>query len=121
MADAVSTANSVISAVGEVALQAGEAALIAQFPFLGLPVIKQVWEYIANKYAQAVLAELEKGSAAVIITADETAKGKAASAAAATLSKTQNNPKATAEEKQRAKEDFKAKYSDLIRTRIATN
>lgn len=120
MADAVSITDTIISTVGSVATEAAEAALIAQFPFLGLPIIKQIWEYLFGILEQNIISELEKGSTALIITVSEDAHAATASATSQALNSVQNNPNATAEEISSAQTNFKNAYAALIGFRANT-
>lgn len=120
MADAVQLADGIIGAVGEVALEAGEAALIAAYPFLGIPGLKQLWEFFVNRLAAYVIVELQKSSNVIIIKMTDAAQGTAADDASIALKKAQDDPNTTPEELANARADFKKKYADLIRTRVAT-
>lgn len=112
--DAVEVGNTIIGVVGEVALKAGETALIADFPFLGIWPLSMIWEYFANKYAEKVIVELQKGDANIIIHITDANEAKDAKKAADALST------ATPETEDAAREEFKKRYGDLVRTRVAT-
>ena len=120
MADAVEIADSVLGVVGEVALEAGEVALFAALPWLNIPVVRQVVQLIAGWLAGQVLLQLKAGSNVLIITFENAAESSAAKGAAQVLQVVQADPNATGEERQNAVNDFKKKYADLIRQRVAT-
>ena len=114
MADAVTVSETILTTAGDIALQAGEAALIAQYPILGLPVIKQIWEFFASELEARVIAELEKSANVLIIQVSEQNNAVQAKNAATNLQTVQNDPKATEADKQKAIEDFKNAYANLI-------
>ncbi len=118
--DSVQAADEIIGGIGSVAIQAGEIALIAQFPFLGLPVIKQVWEFFAERLAALIILELKKGSNVIIITVNNSVNNGHAKVAADNLKKVQSDPESTEKEKEEALAEFKRRYSDLIRQRTST-
>ncbi len=117
MADAVEIGDSAISGTIGVALQLGEAALISAEPVLGFPVIKQLWEYFLEKYVGLVSVLLQKSFNTLIIAKMDKAQEDAANLAAEMLRKAQNDPTL---DHQKAIDDFKAKYADLIGFRKST-
>lgn len=120
MADAVQVADKVIEVVADVALSVAETAIIAEVPFLGLPVIKQLWEYFARMLMSKLIEQLQNSSTIMIITGQNDLRAQEAGDAATALRAAQADPTITPEKLQGAKDDFKKKYADLIRERIAT-
>ncbi len=118
MSDTLSGVDEAIAIMANVAVNAGEIALIAQFPWLGLPIIKQIWEFLVEKLEQRIVVELQKGSAVVIIRANVEAQKDAADAAASALAKAQEGLDDAVH--QRTLEEFQKTYGELIRTRVAT-
>lgn len=118
--DGVQVADEIIGGVGSIALEAAEIALIARFPFLGLPIIKQIWEFFASQLAAEAIKEMKKGSTTLIITFKNEENNKAAKDAAEKLKVVQDDPASTSGEKSQALEDFRRRYSDLIRQRPVT-
>lgn len=114
MADAVQNVDSVIGAIGSVAVDAAEIALIAQYPFLGLPVIKQIWEYIVSKLETEVIAQLDKGANIITIEIIDSNENKSAVAANNNLKAVQGDPNATDAQKQAALQAFQSAYGKLI-------
>lgn len=119
--DVVSGVRAGIDIIGEAAVAAGEAAAIASFPFLGWPVVKQIWEAILEKYTTAVLVEMQNSSTRILIPIIDDAQGDAATAAAAKLQATLDAQAAQSEEVTRELSDLKEKYAELIRMRQSTD
>jgi hypothetical protein len=66
---AVKTADSIIhSAIYDVAVSAAESAVIAEVPFLGLPVVKQIFGAALNYFAGIVYTYLAQAATIQIIT-----------------------------------------------------
>lgn len=120
MGDAVSNVDSAIAIIGDLALNVAEAALIVEYPFLGLPVIKQIWEFFVKKLESRVIEELAKSANVIIIHISETENAKAARDAADALKKVQDAPIKDQASIDKATEDFKDAYSKLIRLRTTT-
>lgn len=121
MADAVSVVDSAESAIIRVAVEAGEAALIAEFPWLGLPIIKQIWEFFVSRLSEKVILALQKGTNIQIIDFGDAKKNEAAKQAKDQLQGVLNDPTSTAEARADALAAFRAKYADLVRMRVATS
>lgn len=118
MGDILSGVDAGISALGEVAVAAGEAALIADYPILGLPVIKQIWEFFLEKLEAKIVVQLQQGSAVIIIRANDEAQRAAADAAKEALAKAQLGVDDAVHQK--TLDDFEKTYGDLIHERIST-
>ncbi len=119
--DQVSAADTVISVIGEAALKAGEAALIVQYPFLGLPVISWIWEFFLGKLEALVILNLQKSSNVLIIRFSEEANAQAASAAADKLKQVQDAPQKNQADIDKALQDFKDAYQKLIGFRTSSS
>lgn len=118
MGDILTGVDDGISILADVAIKAGEAALIVQYPFLGLPVVKQVWEFFVSRLEAEIVADLKKGAAVIIIKANVEAQRAAADAAKSALAQAQAGVDDAVHQK--TLDDFQKTYGDLIRTRIAT-
>lgn len=119
MADAVSAADSVISVIAEMAIEGGEAALIAQFPFLGIPPISWIFKWLVRFIAQPIIDQLRKSASIQIIDFGEDKKNASAKEAKEKLKEVLDNEKSSASEVENAKDDFKARYADLVRFRTS--
>ena len=119
MGDVLSGVDEGIAIMANVAVGAGELALIAQFPWLGLPVIKQIWQFLVEQLEQRIVVELQKGSAVIIIRANTQAQADAADAASSALRKAQEGVDDAIHQK--TLDDFQKAYEALISTRISTN
>jgi hypothetical protein len=64
---AQSVANMINFAIYDVAVNVAEAAAISQVPFLGLPVIKQVFHFVLSKMAGLIYVPLATGSIFTVI------------------------------------------------------
>lgn len=117
--DIVDVSDTAIAVIAETALQAGEAALIAEFPWLGLPFIKQIWQMLASRLASYAILELQKSSGILLIKMDNTAAAQAAKTSAEELKKVQDDPSKTTADREKARNDFKSRYADLIRYRTS--
>lgn len=118
--DGIELADKGISDAFDVALQAGEYALILKYPVLGFPFIKQIWEFFLGDLVGKVKVQFEKGANVVIIKITTDAQNAAAEAAAQALKDIQSKLGVPDAEHQKAIDDFKARYEDLIRQRTAT-
>ncbi len=119
--DNVDVADNALSIVGKVALGAGEAALFTAYPFLGIWPIRIFIMILLSIFETAVIKELQKTTNAVLIFQDEEAKAQKANNASDQLKAAQDDPKTTPKEKQKALQDFKDAYADLIRFRISSD
>lgn len=119
--DDVSSVNTAIGVMADVALDIAEAALIAQYPVLGIWGIKQVWEFLFVSLKVKLIKHLESGVDVFIIAVNNDMQAKAAEEAVLKLKQVQTNPNATPAQKQYAVDDFKSKYRDLIRWRMDSN
>ena len=76
------TVDGIISeAIYSAALPAAETALIAQFPFLGFPVVKPIFEAVLKYIAGIIFTQLANGGTKIVITI-QTDKEKAVYSAA---------------------------------------
>ncbi len=97
-----------------------EASIIAAQPWMGAPVLKQVWTFIAEQYAhKLVLAFMTVTNNAVIDFGNEE-KNQSAKEAKDELQAVLEQPEVDPKAKKKAKDDFKKKYADLIRQRTVT-
>lgn len=115
MANEVEISDFVISTIGLVALEAAETALIARYPFLGLPVIRQIWQFFASKLEKEIVMNLQKGSADLIIDFKTDAEAKDAKLASDKLKAVQGDQGSTAQQISDAQDAFKDAYRKLIR------
>ncbi len=120
MSDLVQTVDKTIGAAAEVAIAMAEASIIAAQPWLGTPVLKQVWTFIAEKYAHQVILSFMGATNNVIIDFGNEEKNQAAVDAKNELQSVLEQPEVDSQAKKKAKDDFKKKYADLIRQRTAT-
>ena len=97
-----------------------EAYAIAQFPPLGLPVIKQIWEFVFEKAFGGLTLNLEKGANGIIISISNGIDNDAAKKAKEEFKKAQDDPNISKADYAKAREDFKKKYARLIRQRRPT-
>jgi hypothetical protein len=111
--DGVDVVDHSLSIVGRLALTAGEAALFIAVPWLNLPIIRQIVEFVLSKFEDLVVTELKKSSNAIIIFVNEEDNAKEANAASIALKAAQ-----TPEEKAKATEEFKRAFQKLIKIRI---
>ncbi len=118
MGDILSGADEGIAVLADFALKAGETALIAEFPWLGFPIVKQIWEFLVGQLEAKIVVELQNGAAVIIIKANVEAQKSAADAAASALAKAQEGVDDAVHQK--TLDDFQKTYADLIRTRIST-
>lgn len=116
--DLVDVVDVTIDIAGEAALALAEAALIVRFPFLGYPFIKQIWEYFAGEYTKEAIQQLQKSGGIVIIRANNKEKADAAKQAADELKRVQDDSSKTAADREKARNDLKDRYADLIRYRV---
>ncbi len=100
MADAVDAADNALSVIGGVALSAGEAALFAAIPWLGLPVISQIVSFILGQFEYQVILQLQKTSNTIIIYVTEEGNASGAKAASDALNEAISSPTATDSQKE---------------------
>lgn len=101
-------------------MSSAEAAAIANFPFLGLPVIKQIFDVIVRGIGSKMIQALEQSASIGIIDFGDATQNQAAKDAALALYAAQNNPATTAAELEAAKDGFKKTYAALISMHVAT-
>jgi hypothetical protein len=118
--DIVSAVRAVLKAGAEIGVQAGEAAAIAAYPWLGLPFIKQIWETILEHYAAAFDKALMDESTKLIIPIIDKIKADAAEAESAKYKAMLEGANATSEQLQKENDEWEQKYADLIHQRRAT-
>lgn len=118
--DIVSGVRSGISIIGDAGIKAGEAAVIAWQPWLGWPVIKQIWQGILERFADAAIKAMQDGSTIILIPIIETAKAEAADEASTKLQALLDNEKTNAEDLAAEVAEWKKKYAELIHMRVAT-
>ncbi len=117
--DVVSAIRGGIGGLGKIAVAAGEGAVIAKFPFLGLPILKQIWEMIAEEFAKGAIGAFENGASNILIPIIDKAQAEAANAAKVKLQADLENEKTKSEELARDLAEFKKKYAELIHMRRA--
>lgn len=93
-------------------VNAAIAAAIAQFPFLGLPIISTLFRFAIEKVAGIIYQTLETNVAFSIIQFQTDAQKKAYDDALAAL--TSAHLKGDLGEIEKSKQDFKNKFKDLI-------
>lgn len=120
MADVVSDVSDIIGIIGNAGLDAGEAAVIQAYPWLGLPIIEQIWEAVLGSFISAVLIAMEETSTRILIPFIDQGQADAANAAAAKLQKDLDDANASQTAIQGELDDLKKKYADLIHLRLPT-
>lgn len=120
MSSATSISDTVISVVGEVVLQTAEAAVVADLPFLGLPIIRQIWEFLVGKLEQKIVEQLQNGTAGIIINISDQTQAAGAKSAADQLQAVEEDEKSTADDIQKARDNFRKKYSALVGFNISS-
>lgn len=113
MTDTVKASDLLIKGlINEVLLNAAEAEMIALFPFLGLPVIKNIFHYFASKYSEIIAEKLAIVAAFKIIDAESAADVKAYNQSVNQLQEAIK--KGDPNEAELAKEEFKRRLAKLI-------
>lgn len=120
MSDVVSGVRDGISIIGNAAIKAGEAAAIAAYPWLGLPVIKQIWESILGHFLDAVILTMQDSSTRILIPIIDQAQADAANQATEKLKKDLEDVRADSLQTQRDLDEVKKAYADLIHMRTST-
>lgn len=118
--DVVSGVRKGIGVLGDIGIKAGEAAVIAWQPWLGWPIIKQFWEGLIEHFTDAALKAMQDGSTTVLIPIINTASALAAEEESSKLKALLENEKTKAEDLSNELVEWKKKYAELIRMRIAT-
>ena len=119
MADSSDPTQVIHHLVIDVALQAALQAVTAAIPFLGFPVIKTVFFFIATQFSELLYKEIAKIITFEIISLETEAQQKAYEEAAARLKTILTQPSTQTPEEQnaeieQAKEEFKKKLANLI-------
>lgn len=117
--DLASVVRQAIKVAGESGIKAGEAAVIAAYPWLGWPVIKQLWTAVIEKFLSGYIKSLMDESTKILIPIINENLAEAAEAESEKLKALLDNSKTTEAELSRELEIWKRKYSDLIRMRVA--
>lgn len=112
--DIVNVVTTIESTLIEISVEVGEAALIAEFPFLGLPVIKQTWQFIVNRIVGKMSIALQKTTAIDIINFTEDERNKVAQKFKDKFQAVLNDPKSAPSIIAEAKDQFKKSYAALI-------
>lgn len=120
MADAPTTTNQTATVVNQiihdaifdVAVQAAETAATAEFPFLGAPVVKQIFDAVVNYVAGKIYSALAQTATFTVIDVQVSQEDSAVNKAVASLNATVNSNDQAAIQK--ANEDFKNAIASLI-------
>ena len=118
--DIVSAIRQGIGVLGEAGIIAGEAAAVAAYPWLGWPIINQIFKAVVEKFADAAIKTMEDESTVLIVPVIDQAQANAASEASLKLQKDLEDSQTTQEELARDLDEWKQKYADLIHMRHAT-
>jgi len=114
MSNPVQIIDSAVAAAGEVLLSAAEAALIVQYPILGLPIIKQIWEFLLSKLEAQIVVQVQNGANIFTISFIDRSENLAAISANENLKAVQGDVNATDAQKAQALKDFQDAYAKLI-------
>jgi hypothetical protein len=116
MSDAVKASDSIIEGLlGEALTQAAKAELIALCPYLELPVIKQVFFFFFDKYAEILIHKVAIISAFKVIDYETNKELQEYDNAKTVLLESIKSE--DPEKIQKAKDELKARLSTLIRIR----
>lgn len=115
MSAATDTADQIIqAAIYNVAVPAAKAAAVAEAPWLGAPVLSQVFDYLLGKFADWIYKALDQAVVFSIIDLQTEAQRKAYDEAVAALKAVVNQPTATPQDIEKARQDLEKKLADLI-------